>query len=141
MPEHSRTVVSLRDFFFHVYYVVLKQGCCGTYQYNLPDRMLRNDFNTTLNQSYVILITVVNLAYQSRGLVSSIYPFLVYLSMKGVICPHCFYHFFHCQFLTFPFSVCDVNNKKNISLRVYRTNQLVKSSLVLLLFSPCYSIL
>ena len=41
------------------------QGCCGSGQYNLPDRMLRLDANTTLNQSYVLFITLVNITYQS----------------------------------------------------------------------------
>ena len=41
--------------FFHfcVCYVVLNQGCCEICQYSLPDRMLRHDFNTTLDQSSV----------------------------------------------------------------------------------------
>ena len=45
--------------------VVLYQGCCGSGQYILPDRMLRLDANTTLNQSYVLFITFVNITYQS----------------------------------------------------------------------------
>ena len=45
--------------------VVLKQGCCGSSQYNLPDSMLRFDANATLNQSYVLFITLVNISYQS----------------------------------------------------------------------------
>ena len=46
--------------------VVLNQGCCGCGQYNLPDMMLRLDANTTLNKSYVLFITLVNITYQSR---------------------------------------------------------------------------
>ena len=46
--------------------VVLNQGCCGCGQCNLPDRMLRLDAITTLNKSYVLFITLVNITYQSR---------------------------------------------------------------------------
>ena len=46
--------------------VVLYQGCCGSCQYNLPDRMFRLDANTTLNQCYVLFITLINITYQSR---------------------------------------------------------------------------
>ena len=53
VSENSRIVISLRGSFVHVCYVVLNQGCCGTCQYNLLDRMLRHDFNATLNQGYV----------------------------------------------------------------------------------------
>ena len=45
--------------------VVLNQGCCDSAQYNLRDRMLQLDANTTLNQSYVLFITLVNITYQS----------------------------------------------------------------------------
>ena len=41
-----------------------KDGCCSC-QYNLPVRMFRLDANTTLNQSYVLFITLVNITYQS----------------------------------------------------------------------------
>ena len=44
---------------------VLNQGCCGSGKYKLPDRMLWLDANTTLNQSYVLFITLVNIIYQS----------------------------------------------------------------------------
>ena len=44
--------------------MVLNEGCCSSGQYNLPDRMLQLDANTTLNQSYVLFITLVK--YQSR---------------------------------------------------------------------------
>ena len=53
VSEDSRIVTSLRGFLVRVCYVVLNQGCCETCQYNLLDRMLWHDFNTTLNQSYV----------------------------------------------------------------------------------------
>ena len=58
--EDSRVVISLTGFFIHV---------C---QYNLLARTLRHDFSTTLNQSYVILITFISMTYQSEGSVSSI---------------------------------------------------------------------
>ena len=46
--------------------VLLYQGCCSSGQYSLPDRMLPLDANTTLNQSYVMFITLVNITYKSR---------------------------------------------------------------------------
>ena len=45
---------------------VLNQRCCGSGQYNLPDKILRLDTDTILNQSYVLFITLVNITYQSR---------------------------------------------------------------------------
>ena len=45
-------------------FIVLNQECCGSSQYNLPDEMLRLDANLTLNQSYVLFITLVNITYQ-----------------------------------------------------------------------------
>ena len=110
VSEDSRVVISLRGSFVHVCYVVLNQGCCRTCQYNLLDRMLQHDFNTTLNQGYVILIALVSMTYHSRGSVSPTYPSLGQWSMKSVICPIVFNFFFRQQFLTFPFSAC--NNKK-----------------------------
>ena len=85
--EDSRIVISLRGFLVLACYVVLNQGCCETYQYNLLDRMLQHDFNTTLNQSYVNSQYLVSMTYQSGGSLSPIYPFLGQWSMKMVICP------------------------------------------------------
>ena len=65
MSEDSRVEILLRGSSVRVCLVVLNQGCCGSGQYNLPDRMLRLDANTTLNQSYVLFITLVNITYQS----------------------------------------------------------------------------
>ena len=65
MSEDSSVGILLRGSSVLVRLVVLKQGCCGSGQYNLPDRMLRLDANTTLNQSYVLAITLVNITYQS----------------------------------------------------------------------------
>ena len=66
MSEDSIFEILLRGSSVRVCLVVLNQGCCGSGQYNLPDRMSRLDANTTLNQSYVLLITLVNITYQSR---------------------------------------------------------------------------
>ena len=66
MSEDSKVGVLLRGSSVGVCLVVLNQRCCGSGQYNLPDRMLRLDANTTLNQSYVLFITFVNVTYQSR---------------------------------------------------------------------------
>ena len=65
MSEDSRVEILLRGSSVRVCLVVLNQGCCGSGQYNLPDRMLQLDANTTLNQSYVLFITLVNITYQS----------------------------------------------------------------------------
>ena len=65
MSEDSSVGILLRGSSVLVRLLVLKQGCCGSGQYNLPDRMLRLDANTTLNQSYVLFITLVNITYQS----------------------------------------------------------------------------
>ena len=66
MSENSRVRTILTGSSVRVCLVVLNQGCCGFGQYNLPDRMLRLDLNTTVNQSYVLFITLVNITYQ-RG--------------------------------------------------------------------------
>ena len=65
MSGDSRVGILLWGSSVRVYLVVLYQGCCGSGQYILPDRMLRLDANTTLNQSYVLFITLVNITYQS----------------------------------------------------------------------------
>ena len=65
MSEDSRVGILLRGSSVRVCLVVLQQGCCCSGHYNLPDRMLRPDANTTLNQSYVLFITLVNITYQS----------------------------------------------------------------------------
>ena len=76
MSEDSRVGILLRGSSFLVCSVVLNQECCGSSQYNLPDRMLRPDANTILNQIYVLFIPLVKVTYQSGGSVSPIYPFL-----------------------------------------------------------------
>ena len=65
MSEDSRVEILLWGSSVRVCLVVLYQGCCGSGQYNLPDRMLQLNVNTTLNQSYVLFITLVNITYQS----------------------------------------------------------------------------
>ena len=65
MSENSRVGILLRSSSVRVCLVALNQGCCGSLQYNLPDRMLRLYANTTLNHSYVLFITLVNISYQS----------------------------------------------------------------------------
>ena len=49
MSKDSRIWILLRGSSVRVCLVVLNQGCCGSGQYNLPDRILRLDANTTLN--------------------------------------------------------------------------------------------
>ena len=66
MSEASRVGILLRGSSVRVYLVVLNQGYFGSGQCNLPDKMLRLDANITLNQSYVLLITLVNITYQRR---------------------------------------------------------------------------
>ena len=65
MSEDSRVDILLRDSSNWVCLNVLNQRCCGFSQCSLLDRMLRHDANTTLNQSYVFFITLVNITYQS----------------------------------------------------------------------------
>ena len=65
MSEDFRVGTLLMGSSVPVCLVVLYQGCCGSGQYNLPDRMLQLGANTTLNQSYVLFITLVNITYQS----------------------------------------------------------------------------
>ena len=65
MSEVSRVGILWRGSPVRVGLVVLYQGCCSSGHYNLPDRMLRLYANTTLNQSYVLFITLVNITYQS----------------------------------------------------------------------------
>ena len=66
MSDDSRVGILLRGLPVRVCLIVLNQGCCGSAQYNLPDRTLGLDANTTLNQSYVLFITLVNIIYQSE---------------------------------------------------------------------------
>ena len=63
--ENSGLGILLRDFSVRVDLIVLNQRCCTSSQYNLHDRMLRVDANTTLNQRYILFITLVKITYQS----------------------------------------------------------------------------
>ena len=65
MSEDSRVGSLLRRSSVQVFLVVLNQGCFGSGQYNLPDRMLHLDANTTVNQGYILLIILVNMTCQS----------------------------------------------------------------------------
>ena len=64
MSEYSRVKILLGGSSVRVCLVVLYRGCWESSQYNLPDRMLQLDANTTLNQSYELFITLVNMTYQ-----------------------------------------------------------------------------
>ena len=63
MSKDSKVGMLLRCSSFRVCLVVLDHGCCPSGQYNVTDRMLRRDANTTLNQSYVLFITLGNIIY------------------------------------------------------------------------------
>ena len=63
MSENSRDGILLRGSSVRVCLVVLDQRCGVSGQYNLTGRMLRLDANATLNQSYVLFITLVNITY------------------------------------------------------------------------------
>ena len=82
MFEDSRVVISLRGFFVDVCYVVLSQECCRTCQYNRLYRMLWNDFNTTLNLDYVVVITLLILTCITN---SSIITIINVFVMKNLI--------------------------------------------------------
>ena len=110
----------------------------------LTDRMLRHDFSTTLNQSYLILITLASIKYQSRGSVSLIYPFLGQWSMKSVICTIVFNFFLSILVLIFLFSVCDVDNKKYFQAcfpdQFFTKSSLFKFFFLQFFLTPCYSV-
>ena len=65
MSGDSRGGILLRSSSVRVYLVFLNQRRYGSGQYNLPDRMLQLDANITLNESYVLFITLVKITYQS----------------------------------------------------------------------------
>ena len=95
-------------------YVVLNQECCGSSQYNLPDRILRLDANTTLNQSYVQFITLVIITYDSGDqYLSSIRSWNGVYMMVGVTYPTNFnFNSSGSSFNCVPCSAC--NFQKNI---------------------------
>ena len=124
----SRVGISLRGSSVWVCLVVLNQGCCGSGQFNLPDRMLRLDANTTLNQSYILFITLVNITCQNRDqYLLSIYswdsgpwqvlytPLSFFLNFSPGFCFNCFsvvfVSFKRCkpnQFLVLVINICSV---------------------------------
>ena len=122
MSEDSRVEILLRGSSARECLVVLYQGCCGSGQYNLPDRMLPLDANTTLNQSYVLLITLVNIKYQSRDqYLPSIHSWdsspwqVLYIPLFCFVCV-----FFNC--LLCSACILQMHNKPNqflIQIKVY----------------------
>ena len=75
MSEDSTVEISLKGSSVRVCLVVVNQACCGSSQYNLLDRMLQRDVNTTLNQRYEVFITFVNMTYKSGDqCMTSIHP-------------------------------------------------------------------
>ena len=88
MSEGCRVAILLKGSSVRVCLVLLYQGCCGSSQCNLPDRMLPLDANTTLNQSYVLFITLFNITYQRRVNIS-------HLSIPGIV-GHGRHYISHC---------------------------------------------
>ena len=60
----SSIQILLRGWSVPVHLVVLNQGCYTSSQYNLPDKILRYDSNSTLNPSFVVFNTLVNIIGQ-----------------------------------------------------------------------------
>ena len=126
MSEDSIIGISLRGFSVRV--CCLNQGCCGSRQYNLSDKMLRLDANKILNQSYVVFVTLIYMIYQSYQHLPSTYSWDCGLHVVGVICPTVF--LFQSSFLfLFPCSAC-------LSLFVIRT--LVIIIIISFFFSVSY---
>ena len=145
MSEDSRVGILLGDSSVQVCLVVLNQGYCGSGQYNIPDRMLWLDAYTTLIQSYVLFITLVNITYHSKISIS-------HLSIPGIVAHgRCYIsHFFKYFFSFLPAVVLNclscsacilqMHNKPNqslIQIKVYFFSNLwfcpsVKSLLLLL---------
>ena len=65
MSDDSRVGISLKGSSARVCLVGINQGCCGAIKYNLVDRMLRRHANATLNQSYELFNTLVNMTNKS----------------------------------------------------------------------------
>ena len=55
ISDDSKNWISLKGSYVRVCLVVLNQGCLGSSQYDLLDRMLQYNANTTLNQSYEVI--------------------------------------------------------------------------------------
>ena len=101
MSEDSTIRILFRGSAFRVCLVVLNQGFCSSGQYNLPHRVLSRDVNTTLNQIYVLLITLVNIHIRVAINVS-------HLSISGIV-THSWCYMSHC-FLFFYFFSAAVSN-------------------------------
>ena len=67
-----------------------KPGMLRFWSINLPDRVLRPDADTTLNQSYVLFITLVTLHIRVRINISHLSIPEIVAHGKWYI-PHCFY--------------------------------------------------
>ena len=122
MSENSRVGILLSGSSVRVCLGVLNQENFGSGQYNLPDRMLQPDANTTLNQSYVLFITLVNITYQSGDqYLPSIHSWDS--SPWQVLYMHCFVFcvcFFNC--LSCSACILQMRNKPNqflIQIKVY----------------------
>ena len=87
--------------------VVLNQGCCGLVNTTYLIGCLRLNANTTLNQSYVLFITLVNITYQSGDqYVPSIHswdssPWQVLYIPLFCVCVCVFFNCFFCVVLVF----------------------------------------
>ena len=114
ISEDSSLGISLIGFSVRVHLVVVSQeGCCGCSQYNLFYRMLWLHVNATLNQIYVILLTIsLYLGLHDIaewGSVFPICPFLAQWFMVGVIYPIVFVFLFRLLlFKVFPFDACNL---------------------------------
>ena len=114
ISEDSSLGISLIGFSVRVHLVVVSQeGCCGCSQYNLFDWMLWLHVNATLNQIYVILLTIsLYLGLHDIaewGSVFPICPFLAQWFMVGVIYPIVFVFLFRLLlFKVFPFDACNL---------------------------------
>ena len=121
MSEDSKVEILLRGSSVRVCLVVLNQGCCSSGQYNSTDRMLRLDANTTLNESYVLFITLVNITYQSGDqYLPSIHSWDSRPWQVLHIPLFCFVCFFNC--LSCSACILQMRNKPNqflIQIKVY----------------------
>ena len=123
MSEDFRVKILLMGSSVRVFLVVLNQGCCSSGQYNLPDRMLRLDANTTRNQSCVLFITLVNVTYQSRDqCLPSIHSWdsgpwqMLYIPLFCFVCV-CFFNCLLCSACIL--QMCNKPNQFLIQIKVY----------------------
>ena len=90
MSKDSRFEILLTGSSVWVCLVVSYQGRCGSSQCNLPDRMLQLDGNTTLNQNYVLWLTLLIRAGMN----------ISHLFVSGILA-HGRWYISHCFFLYF----------------------------------------